>query len=40
MDLMFETPSNKDSREPNIVTITSEYVEEKLNKKITFNKVA
>ena len=40
MDLMFESPNNRDSSESNIVTITSEYVEEKLNKKITFNKVA
>ena len=40
MDLMFESPNNRDSKESNIVTITSEYVEEKLNKKITFNKVA
>jgi ATP-dependent Clp protease ATP-binding subunit ClpX len=40
MDLMFETPENNKTNEVVNITITAEYIEDKLNKKININKVA
>lgn len=40
MDLMFEIPNNRTSEKVVSVTITADYVEDKLNKRMNFNKVA
>lgn len=40
MDLMFEIPNNRTSENVVNITITSEYVEDKLNKRMSLNKVA
>lgn len=40
MDLMFEIPNNRTSEKVVSVTITADYVEDKLSKRMNFNKVA
>ena len=40
MDLMFEIPNNRTSENKVNVTITADYVEDKLNKRMNLNKVA